>query len=591
MRKLLIPFLLFLAFAVSIGLIVADVDDDLNKVSSDLAKQQKQLADLEKRQQQLSRDIASASISLSQVSSQLTTAEKELSAIEKDLDAKEDALADWKANRDALVRELYKQNRTSSLEIIFSANDLEGSAHQFQYYNANLNTLHSTITKLTEEITVFQSNRAAAKKLRDDLAALKAQYQTGLYYSQSQYSSTSNQVISTKSTIKNLTAKQEQLILAKIGNSLATGSLVLAGDPNSRVTYNPGFSPAFAAFSFGAYTHRNGMSQYGALGRANKGQSAEQILAAYYPTETLNKNYSIPSTITVSGTNEYGQTFDGSKTFSLSVCYQDANGGTNKYDSTCIKRGGKMNFTEYLKHLYEVPSSWPTAVLRAQAVAARSYAIKRGSPICPSQSCQVVKFEINASSWRAAVDVTAKWVLTGGIGNFQYSSTTGGYLNTSGWDTTTETQSSWPDNAYENIAGSSWFYKGWYKNLSSQACGRSNPWLTETQFADILNSWVVYIRGNSTDKSRVTSWDIACWGGSPYSISQMKSRAEALGDAYTRVYGVAASFASNGQTSLISLATDRGTLTIDGQVFKDIFNLRSPGYLAIKTPLFNIEKK
>src|SRR3972149_5076422 len=93
MRKLLIPLLIFLAFAVSIGLIVANVDEDLNKVSSDLAKQQKQLADLEKRQQQLSRDISSASLSLSHVSAELTAAEQELSAIEKDLDAKENELA------------------------------------------------------------------------------------------------------------------------------------------------------------------------------------------------------------------------------------------------------------------------------------------------------------------------------------------------------------------------------------------------------------------------------------------------------------------------------------------------------------------
>src|SRR3990172_8997707 len=215
MRKLLIPLLILLAFAVSIGFIIADIDDDIDKVTGDLAKQQKQLADLEKRQQQLAKDIASASLSLSQVSDQLDDAEKELSAIEKDLDAKEDELAGWEADRDALVRELYKQNRVSSLEIIFSADDLEGSAHQFQYYNANLNTLHSTIARLVEEIDVFQSNKDTAKKLRDNLVSLRSQYQPSLSSSQSQLSSTSSQLSSVKSSIKNLTAKQEQLILAK----------------------------------------------------------------------------------------------------------------------------------------------------------------------------------------------------------------------------------------------------------------------------------------------------------------------------------------------------------------------------------------
>ncbi|PJC23016.1 hypothetical protein CO059_00895 [candidate division WWE3 bacterium CG_4_9_14_0_2_um_filter_48_10] len=567
--------------------------DELEDVAQQLNQQQKQLSDLEKRKEQLAQAIASTSLSLAQISAELTDAEEDLAKIRRELTKREKTLKQWEATRNTLIREFYKQSRVSPLEVILSSDSFLDSSHQLQYYQDNLDALRKKIIALAGEINVFKENKAKAEKLRSELADLRNQYQALVSSRQSAYYSTNSQITEVKITIKNLTAKQEQLILAKIGNSLATGSLVLADDPNARVTFNPGFSPAFAGFSFGAYTHRNGMSQYGALGRAKApyNQTAEQILAAYYPSETLNKNYPIPSTIVVSGTNDYGQTFDWSKTFSLSVCYQDSNGGANKYDSACIKRGGKMNFTEYLKHLYEVPSSWPTAVLRAQAVAARSYAIKRGSPICPSQNCQVVKFEINASSWQVAVDATAKWVLTGGVGNFQYSSTSGGYLNTSGWDTTLHSQSSWPDNAYENIGGSPWFYKGWYKNLAKQTCGRSHPWLTEAQFADLLNSWVVYTKGNSTDKSRVTTWDTGCWGGNPYSISQMKSRAEALGDAYSKVLGVAASYSNSGYTSSISLLTDRGTLVIDGPTFRDIFNLRAPGHLALKTPLYNIEKK
>ena len=87
------------------------------------------------------------------------------------------------------------------------------------------------------------------------------------------------------------------------------------------------------------------------------------------------------------------------------------------------------------------------------------------------------------------------------------------------------------------------------------------------------------------------TWDTACWGGNPYSISQMRSRAEALGDSYTKILGVAVSYSSNGYTSLVSFVTDKGPVAIDGQIFRDIFNFRAPGHLAIKTPLYNIEKK
>jgi len=438
-------------------------------------------------------------------------------------------------------------------------------------YSVNLEL--SAIVKNHKEMTSLKNQlEAAATQINSDYASLQSQ----LSSQSSKGKSLSNRLIGINSSLKNLTTKQQELIAAKIGQSLATGGLAPAGDSNASVGFNPGFSPAFAAFSFGAYTHRNGMSQYGALGRANSGQSAEQILVAYYPGETLNKSYPVPATIYVHGTNEYGQNFN------------------------CVA----YSFNDYVKRLYEVPSSWPVAVLRAQAVAARSYAVRyisttgnrcNGQPyICPSQSCQVVKYEINASSWQTAVNDTTAWVLSGGPGNFQYSSTSGGYLNTSGWDTTSHSIDSWPANAYENIAGSPWFYKGWYRagtSNSGATCGRSNPWLNETEFTDVLNSWVVYTNGSNGDKARVTTWDTGCWGGTPYSIGEMKSRADALGGSYNRVYGISSSFSTNGFTSSVSLSTDRGAVTIDGPTFRDIFNFRAPGYLVMKTPLYNVERK
>src|SRR3972149_3517117 len=280
MRKILIPLLILLAFAVSIGFIVADIDGDINQVTSQLNKQQKQLADLEKRQQQLSQDISSASLSLSQVSSQLTAAEKELSAIEKDLDAKENELAGWEADRDALVRELYKQNRVSSIEIIFSADDLEGSAHQFQYYNESLRSLSERIAQLAGQVAVFKSNRAAAKKLRDELATLRSQYQASLYSSQSQLSSTSSQLSSVKSSIKNLTAKQEQLILEKFAASGGTETIGESAPSSKKLPPSP-FSPSWMVGTYG-FPHRVGMNQYGAYGRAiaNPPQNYSTILKA-----------------------------------------------------------------------------------------------------------------------------------------------------------------------------------------------------------------------------------------------------------------------------------------------------------------------
>ncbi|MFC1647287.1 coiled-coil domain-containing protein, partial [Patescibacteria group bacterium] len=65
--------------------------------------------------------------------------------------------------------------------------------------------------------------------------------------------------------ISSLTSQQETILNARGGTfTTSVGDVPLADDPNASPNYNPGFSPAFAGFSFGAYTHKKGMSQYGA---------------------------------------------------------------------------------------------------------------------------------------------------------------------------------------------------------------------------------------------------------------------------------------------------------------------------------------
>ncbi len=550
-----------------------DVQNQINKKNSELSKTQASL-------ESIKRSIANISGSLTGSQADLEKANVQASLVKQDLDKAEIELAAKRESLDYLIqvrnkqiRSVYQFPQRTALEMFLSEGDLDGFTENLSYQSSVLGDSRKLIKAVNEEVLANENTRNEILKSKNELDTLVASLNTKIAELKSNYSASlaqqaalSNQTVRIKSALGGLTTKQNQLIAAKIGNSIATGSLALADDANARVTFNPGFSPAFAAFSFGAFTHRNGMSQYGARARAAAGQSAEQILGAYYPGSALNKNYPVAQNITVNGTNEYGQSF------------------SNEV----------WNFEEYVKHLYEVPASWPMETLKAQAVAARSYAVaytnNGGKAICPSQSCQVVKREINAVAWQQAVDATRGWVLTGGSG-FQYSSTSGGYLNTSGWDTTCGNMSCWPGSAWESLAPSPWFYKGWYKNLAGATCGRSHPWLNEAEFADMLNSWVVYNNGSSADKARVVTTDTGCWGGNPYSVVEMRNRANQLGGAYSSVQGATASYANNGTTSSVSFLTDRGVLTVDGQKFKDIFNLRAPGYLVIKTPLYNIERK
>lgn len=358
--------------------------------------------------------------------------------------------------------------------------------------------------------------------------------------------------------IASLTAKQQEILSAKSGTfTTSVGEVPLADDPNASPNFSPGFSPAFGAFSFGAFTHRNGMSQYGAKGRAETGQSAEQILAFYYPGATLNKNYSEPATINVEGY------------------------GTRNFED------------EYMKRIYEMPNSFPKEALKAQAVAARSYAIRQNGSICPTEACQVYKDVNKGGAWEEAVNETKAWVLEGGP-NAQYSSTTGGYTNNAGWDTTSGTKDAWTQGAFEKIGGSPWFYKGWYTQgylITSANCGHSHPWLNLEEMSDILNAYLIQNK-SGVDNGRITPITTSCWGGNPYSMDEIRNLAESVGDdKVTSISGVSVSYSNDGKTANITFSTNRGDISISGLDFKQIFNLRAPGYISIKSPLYNIERK
>ena len=134
------------------------------------------------------------------------------------------------------------------------------------------------------------------------------------------------------------------------------------------------------------------------------------------------------------------------------------------------------------------------------------------------------------------------------------------------------------------MAGSPWFYKGWYKNRAGDSCDRSHPWLTSEELADILNAWVVRYQGGG-DISRVTP-ESSCWGGNPYSKEELRN----IGG-YASVSGASVVYSTNGVTASVTFETNKGSKTINGSEFKEVFNLRAPGRIAIKSGLFNIEKK
>ncbi len=59
---------------------------------------------------------------------------------------------------------------------------------------------------------------------------------------------------------------------------------------------------------------------------------------------------------------------------------------------------------------------------------------------------------------------------------------------------------------------------------------------------------------------------------------------------FTSVSSVSVIYGNDGATLSVSFQTNKGTESISGSLFKEAFNLRAPGYIGLKSSLFNIEK-
>jgi SpoIID/LytB domain protein len=306
--------------------------------------------------------------------------------------------------------------------------------------------------------------------------------------------------------------------------------------------------------------NKTGLNQYGAKGRAEAGKNYQDILGAYYNNVQI-VDYGTGYNIKVNGTNSYKQTFN-NETY---------------------------NIEEYLKHLYEMPTSWNSEALKAQAIAARSYALARTNngqnSIPPDESGQVVKKELNDQRWIDAVTSTSGKVMVqnGKPISAWYSSTHGGVVLRSGqigwadtsWtkqiiDTPSNSAGGFGDlkaNAYDRQ--SPWFFCDWGRRAEYN----NTAWLKEDEVVDIVNAYILWEKDNSkivhlgqTDKPTGDTW------------SAERVRQELGGSAINAISSIGVDWDSSGISQTIRV-NGRG---YNAQKFKNLFNLRAPANIQIK---------
>lgn len=555
MRKFLLCILLVLLFF-SFGYSIAYADE-LEDISKEIQSLQGALDASQKATQNNEKTLNDLNTKLNNIKARLSSLEKEIDKKEKEIAKGEEELADQKLLLDGRVVSYYKNagKSTDAFMQVFMSENLSTSLKSFFYQRTVLDEDRRAIVKVAMRVNEIEDKKQSLESERQRMEPIKQEVDKQSKYMASEVAKSKKYENEVQGKIVALTAKQQAILAAKSGSFTASiGTSELADEYNSSIK---GFresapSGSFAIFSFGAYTHRKGMSQYGARGRAQSGQDYKTILKAYYGKEPVSKD----------------------------------TGGTIK-----VSGHGEMDFeTNYLWGIAEMPSSWHPEALKAQAVAARTYAFRykaEGKEICTTESCQVFnkgKSENSPDSWKQAVEATKGQVLEDVV-TF-YSSTAGGFGSPIGWDTTDGSGGgNFIDRTWEKAGGSPWLYKAWYRqgySSSGDTCGRANPWFTSEEMADIVNAATI------PQDDRITPLTTSCWGGNPYSMQELREKG-----GVTSVSSVSV-LQGNGSTSEVVFQTNKGEIRISAGTFKEKFNLRAPGYARIPQTgftFFNIEQK
>ncbi len=535
--------------------------DELDEITKEIEELQQALEASKQATVPLESQLNNLTTRLNGIQARVTTIENDLAVKREDIAKGYQELGEQQDNFNLIVKNSYiKTYSLSPLLLFFSSAD-PGEFIKFLTYqkqDAERDKLEITSTAL--KLVELEERRNTLENEERTLAGLKATLDIERAEVEEVVLGAKAYQTDLTGQIATLTSRQTEIINARSGGFTATiGDSNLADDYNASIQGFRESAPSgyFAAFSFGAHTHRKGMSQYGARGRAQSGQNVNQILNAYYGKEPVDKDTN--GTIRVAGHGEID--FEG----------------------------------RYLLGIAEMPSSWHPEALKAQAIAARTYALRykvQGSEICTTEACQVFnsgKADNPPASWRQAVEDTRGKVLEDVV-TF-YASTHGGFADPIGWDTTDGGGGgNFIDKAWDKIGGSPWLYKAWYTkgySPSSDKCGRSNPWLSPQEMADIVNA-AIALKTPGVDTGRITPITTSCWPGNPYSMDELRNLVAGNGG----ISNATSVTVTQGNGSTNSVVVNG--VSISGSDFKKAFNLRAPGYLSIPQSsfaFFNIEKK
>ena len=564
-------FYIFLLVTCTLLLVInpvhADEIEDLQKQIDDLNRQRELSVSATKP---LEGQLSSLQRQLAQIQSNIKTLSLNIQAKQKELDAREDKIALQQALLEQRVRAYYIRSYLSEPLIVilssFQAGDL---FRELSYRQSVAKEDRQIISSITGEVIDLLTLKDKLEKDKARLNILQKEVDKNAQFLGGEISKAKAFQTELSSKIAQLTARQQAIIAQRqaalgLPTSLGAGPLFCTDDRN----LDPGFRPAFAFFTFGI-PHRVGMNQYGAYGRSQSGQNHEDILRAYFQDFSFEQRPNI--NISVSGY-------------------------------------GSMSLETYLLGIYEMPDSWPIEALKAQAIAARSYALaytnNGANEICTTQLCQVYKGGNKGGNWERAVNETnGKTMVSGGQAvKAWYSSTDGGYTFTSGdvWGSNRSFTKRVRDTNGDIGGFGDLFSKSYDKDSPCFYAAQGfrgeyakSAWLKSSEVADIANV-IMLIKRDGGISSHIYQTDKPNpEGGETWDEGRVKQELQNRGGSpFNNVSQVSISTDfSSGMVSSVTISEDGKSENFNGSEFKNFFNLRAPANIQIVGPLFNVETK
>jgi len=549
-RIILILFILIFSTFYFLPPVYADIN-------SDIANIQKQIADLENSMAPLKKESTGLQAKITQAKNQITATESQITNLGQQLVNKEADLEVQKILISERIKKYYKDTKKYNPFVLFlSSSESSNLLHQYTWYQSIITRDKSTIVQYTNDISALNQNKVELEAQKVKMAEIKKSLD-------SRFGFLSGEIKKAETFKAELSAKQRQLEAQKLASlnlptTVGSGSMMCTDDRKT----DPGFGSGFAFFTFGI-PHHVGLNQYGAYGRAKAGQNYRDILNAYFNNTSIEKK----SNVTLQ-----------------------------------VKGFGSMPIEQYLLGIYEVPASWPIEALKAQAIAARSYALaytdNGKNEICTTQACQVYKGGNKGGDWEKAVKATEGEVLVQGgqVVTAWFASTAGAYTYSSadvGWKSTGWTKrtrdTSGDINSFDDLFAKAYdrdspcFYaaQGYRKEYNKSA------WLKPSEVADVVNSILLSQRDPSINNNLLPP-DQGGW-----SIDQVKNELRSRGgNPYNTINSVSISWdKGTGYTTQVSISGDAGSANFDGSTWKSYFNSRAPANISIVGPLYNVEKR